>query len=151
MRDRSKGRELAVQALYCMAMHNTDLVDGGAIDCLDCIEMEEAGEDEHAPTQRSIQFALLIINGTHAHLDAVDTIISSHTPHWHFSRLLEVDKAILRLSIYSLLHLNDIPAAVVINEAIDLAKRYSDEHSFQFVNAVLDTFSKEHRPTQTAP
>lgn len=94
--------------------------------------------------QQGLQFAFLIINGVLSNLSQVNDIIRAHTHHWELNRLLEVDKAILRLSVYSLLHLTDIPVAVTINEAIELAKLYSDEHSSQFINGVLDTCAKKY-------
>ena len=96
---------------------------------------------------QSVQFALLLINGVREHSADIDSIIRAHAHHWDFGRLLEVDKAILRMSIYALIHLTDIPVAVTINEAVDLAKIYSDAHSAQFVNGVLDAFAKQRHPS----
>lgn len=134
MRARSEERALALQALYCMAMHTEEREEEGLVaDAVWRVNTEEREEG----------FALLIINGVQEHLAQVNQIISNHALHWQFNRLLEVDKAILRLSVYSLLYLTDIPVAVTINEAIELAKRYSDTHSPQFVNGVLDACAKE--------
>jgi len=83
-------------------------------------------------------------------LRQLDAIIRTHIAHWNFDRLLEVDKAILRLSLYAILYLREIPIAVTINEALELAKLYSDAHSAQFVNGVLDGFVKSKNRAEYA-
>lgn len=135
MRVRSRGRALALQALYSMALHSEETDDSLA-------EKVNWILDEEENDQQALQFAFLIIRGVLSNLVQLNDVIHAHTHHWHLSRLLEVDKAILRLSVYSLLHLTDIPVAVTINEAVELAKQYSDEHSSRFINGVLDSCAK---------
>ena len=77
-------------------------------------------------------------NGAWENLDACDKLIKDSTIRWDFSRLSPVDKSILRLAVYQLRFCSDIPPKVVINEAIELAKKYSTEKSAPFVNGVLD-------------
>jgi N utilization substance protein B len=83
--------------------------------------------------------------GTWAHVSECDKRIVSATIRWQFSRLSPVDRSILRLSVYQLMHCPDIPPKVVINEAIELAKKYSTEKSGPFVNGVLDAVLKKLR------
>jgi len=85
--------------------------------------------------------------GTWENLVQCDELIASSTIKWQFTRLSPVDKSILRLSVYQLKFCTDIPPKVVINEAIELAKKYSTDKSPGFVNGVLDAVLKkiEHR------
>ena len=70
------------------------------------------------------------------HLEEIDKKIETYSENWHISRIDKVDLAILRLAIYEILY-DDIPQKVVINEAIELAKEYSSEKSYRFINAIL--------------
>ena len=84
-------------------------------------------------------------NGTWAHVGRCDEVIGGATIRWQFSRLSPVDKSILRLAVYQLKFRPEIPPKVVINEAIELAKKYSTEKSGPFVNGVLDAILKRSR------
>ena len=88
---------------------------------------------------------------TWGHVTACDDMISTAAVRWKLSRLSHVDRAILRLSVYQLKYCEDIPCKVVINEAIELAKKYSTEQSPRFVNGVLDAVLKtlKHSAQQT--
>jgi len=84
------------------------------------------------------QFANLLAEGTTEHLTTIDPAIRSAATHWKIDRMPVVDRCLLRSTTYELLYLIDIPPAVSINEAIELAKKYSTEDSPQFINAILD-------------
>ena len=84
------------------------------------------------------QFANLLAQGTMEHLITIDPAICSAATHWKIDRMPVVDRCLLRSTAYELLYLIDIPPAVSINEAIELAKKYSTEDSPQFINAILD-------------
>lgn len=84
------------------------------------------------------QFANLLVDGTMEHLNKIDSVIGSAATHWKIDRMPVVDRCLLRSTAYELLYLIDIPPAVSINEAIELAKRYSTDDSPQFINAILD-------------
>jgi len=81
--------------------------------------------------------------GVWANLAQCDELISSATIKWKLSRLCPVDKSILRLSVYQFVFCPDVPPRVVINEAVELAKKFSSEKSFAFVNGVLDAVLKK--------
>ena len=83
-------------------------------------------------------FANLLAEGTTEHLATIDPAIRSAATHWRINRMPVVDRCLLRSTAYELLYLIDIPPAVSINEAIELAKKYSTEDSPQFINAILD-------------
>lgn len=83
-------------------------------------------------------FAKELIEGTLEHLPQLDEKIKEHTQNWTFNRIAKVDLAILRLAIYELNYRKDIPPVVSINEAIELAKEFSDADSKRFINGILD-------------
>ena len=88
-------------------------------------------------------FAEPLIRGTLAHRAEVDEIIKKHARNWELHRIAVVDRNILRLAIYEMLHREDIPPVVSINEAVDIAKRFSTLDSGKFVNGILDKVKGE--------
>lgn len=82
------------------------------------------------------------LQGIIAHQEEIDQIISDKAVGWKLERLVSVDRNILRLGIYELLY-TDVPGEVVINEAVELSKKYSTEHSHIFINGILDRVFKE--------
>jgi N utilization substance protein B len=83
-------------------------------------------------------FADPLIRGTLEHRDELDAEIKKYAQNWDLHRMAAVDRNILRLAIYEMLHREDIPPVVSINEAVDIAKKYSTEDSGKFVNGILD-------------
>ncbi len=83
-------------------------------------------------------FSEPLIKGVLQHRDAIDERIKAHTKNWDFHRIAVVDRNIMRLAIYEMLHREDIPPVVSINEAVDIAKKFSTEDSGKFVNGILD-------------
>ncbi len=83
-------------------------------------------------------FADPLIQGALEHRDAADEIIRKHAKNWELHRIAAVDRNILRLAIYEMLHRDDIPPVVSINEAVDIAKKFSTQDSGKFVNGILD-------------
>ena len=107
------------------------------------------GMQEFSPAAR--KFAEDLVKGFLEHQEAVDTKIKAHAENWEFHRIAVVDRNILRLAIYELLFRDDIPPVVSINEAIELAKKFSTEDSGRFVNGVLDRVKKDlSRPLRTS-
>jgi transcription antitermination protein NusB len=86
-------------------------------------------------------FAATLVTGSVAHLTEIDERITQHAQHWRLERMPGVDRNILRLAVYEMLY-QGAPAAVVIDEALELARRYSNEESVQFVNGVLDAIHR---------
>ena len=83
-------------------------------------------------------FAEPLIRGALEHRDEADTLIKRHAQNWDLHRMAAVDRNILRLAIYEMLHRDDIPPVVSINEAVDIAKKFSTQDSGKFVNGILD-------------
>jgi len=136
MGDRRQSRELALQFLYgyCMNRSGTPL--------------EEAITDfwnANRVPEEVRQFSSVLVKGTIDNLDRIDNIIRENATNWKIDRIALVDKNILRLAIYELLHRDDIPSAVTINEAVDIAKKFSTPRSGKFVNGILDKVSKKRR------
>ncbi len=94
---------------------------------------------------RTRQLAWEWTNGTWARVAECDELIGGSTIRWQFSRLSPVDRSILRLAVYQLTSCAEIPPKVIINEAIELAKKYSTDKSGPFVNGVLDAVLKKLR------
>ena len=88
-------------------------------------------------------FAEPLIKGVLEHRDAIDEQIKKHAKNWDFHRIAAVDRNIMRLAIYEMLHRQDIPPVVSINEAVDIAKKFSTQDSGKFVNGILDKIKGE--------
>lgn len=81
-------------------------------------------------------FAVLLSNGTYENLAKIDRIIKQRSKDWAFDRIAKIDKSILRVAIHEMINMQT-PVSVVINEAIEMAKKYSTEESVKFVNGIL--------------
>ncbi len=88
-------------------------------------------------------FAEPLIRGALEHRDEADEVIKKHAKNWELHRIAAVDRNILRLAIYEMLHREDIPPVVSINEAVDIAKKFSTQDSGKFVNGILDKVKGE--------
>jgi N utilization substance protein B len=88
-------------------------------------------------------FADPLIRGTIEYRDEADGIITKHAKNWELHRIAAVDRNILRLAIYEMMHRDDIPPVVSINEAVDIAKKFSTQDSGKFVNGILDKVKGE--------
>ena len=89
------------------------------------------------------EFADPLIRGTLEHRDEADTVIKKHAKNWELHRIAAVERNVLRLAIYEMLHREDIPPVVSINEAVDIAKKFSTQDSGKFVNGILDKIKGE--------
>lgn len=127
MRKRTQAREFALQVLY-----KRDLNPEPSENILGSFW------DENPAPPEVQEYTDRIVRGTLEHLSDIDTVLSKYTEHWDLHRMAVVDRNILRFSTYELLYLSDIPPKVVINEAVNIAKRFSQEESGKFVNGILD-------------
>ncbi|RKY22995.1 MAG: transcription antitermination factor NusB [Planctomycetota bacterium] len=132
---RTRARELAMQSLYQLDVQGPKL-------------FKFLGEFfiENEPDDFIRKLASDWTKGTWENLAQCDELISASAIKWHLARLATVDKSILRLAVYQLKFCPDIPPRVVINEAIELAKKFSTEKSGSFVNGVLDAVLKGLKP-----
>ncbi len=85
-----------------------------------------------------MEFSNRLVIGACGNIGGIDEIIKDYSEHWRLSRMSRIDRNILRMAIYELVYLRDIPSPVTINEAVELAKKYGTEESGAFVNGILD-------------
>lgn len=89
------------------------------------------------------EFTLLLVKGVMSNLSVIDKAINNYTNNWSLERITNIDRNILRMAIYEILYLKNIPKSVSINEAVELAKKYGTKSSFSFVNGVLGKIDKD--------
>jgi N utilization substance protein B len=136
VRVRTRARELALQFLYAVDFHGADYRDH-----LEAFLHEELagrpGEEE------AKAYARRLVDGVILHRAAIDVMLAEAAQNWGLTRMAVVDRNCLRLGVYEMLHESEVPTKVAINEAIELAKRYSTEQSGAFVNGILDRIRKD--------
>ncbi len=133
---RRKGRILAFQGLYSW--------DVGGINKDEVLALSWAVEDSDGEVldMETSTFARVLIAGAIENQAQIDELIKSNLKGWNFDRVNKVSLAILRMSVYALLFQKEVPASIVIDEAIDIAKEYGQDDAFKFVNAVLDNINR---------
>jgi N utilization substance protein B len=94
--------------------------------------------------EAAFSYAQTIVQGVADHLEELDELIRSRADNWRLERMPPVDRNILRLAVFEMLYEKDIPKLVVVDEAIELAKKYGSEQSSRFVNGLLDGLLKTH-------
>ena len=132
MGTRRKSRELALQALY---------------------QGEQAGQNgllvfeefcaHFQVNKKSIPYAKKLLDGVQEKADAINQLISKYAENWRLERMSVIDRNILRLAVYEVHYQDDVPVSVAINEAVEIAKRYSTDDSGPFINGILDSMAKE--------
>lgn len=135
---RSRARAVALQALY---------------------ELDATLHDEQTVIQRRLDeditpesegaYATRLVRGAREHQSSIDALIQRAAPAWPLDQMSRVDKSILRLAIFEMLHEPGLPPKVAINEAVELAKLFGHESSPKFVNGVLGTIERSHPGEKT--
>jgi N utilization substance protein B len=136
MGKRRRARELTLQFLY-----QYDTLKESSPEEINTEEIlnELFWKTKEVPLQDEVrEFANTLITGTCENMDGIDEIINRYSEHWRLYRMSKIDRNILRMAIYELIYLRNIPPAVTINEAVELAKKYGTEESGAFVNGILD-------------
>ncbi|PDO10873.1 MAG: hypothetical protein BLM47_05050 [Candidatus Reconcilbacillus cellulovorans] len=139
---RRRAREIALQSLYSLEMNETE-PDRAIRFSMECGEEEngsDAGVGQEADGRVDSAYAERLVKGVMEHRAEIDRALGGYLKGWRMERLSRVDRQALRLAAYELLHVDDVPPKVAINEAIELAKRYGGEESGKFVNGVLGAF-----------
>jgi N utilization substance protein B len=134
---RRKAREVALQLLYQLDLQG------------------ESNPEPHLPEFWSRHpvdpevraFAEAVVRGTKLHEAKIDELISQYAENWDLDRMAVVDRNILRQGIFELLWMEDVPPKVAINEALEIAKKFSTHESSRFINGILDRVHKELRPS----
>ena len=129
---RRLGRERALQALYQLEQ-TPKLEPQGALDAAWTAHDDEGPRDTTADV-----FARELIAGVRLHQVAIDKLIEEQSHNWRLDRMQRIDRNVLRIGVFELKHLPDIPRKVTINEAVELAKNFGNEASSAFINGLLD-------------
>lgn len=133
MKTRRQAREIALQALY-----EIDCSGHASEQTLEHLIQNNRLSDEGAA------FANDLVMGVLQTRERLDQIIARHAPEWPVEQLAIVDRNILRIALHELLHNDDVPIKVAINEAVELAKLFGSDTAPRFVNGVLGAFLQEH-------
>ncbi len=139
MGKRSKSREIALQVLYQIDVSNNDV--------------EEAFNlfwHNFTPSEDLKDFSQIIVQGVYHHIEEIDAIIEHYSEHWRLKRMSIVDRNVLRSAIFELMFCADVPTKVVLNEAVELGKKFGSNKSGSFVNGILDKVAHRIDRIQTS-
>lgn len=131
---RRRARELALQMLYQSELAGADES-----------RLESDFEELRKSDSEVRSFAMELYSGTLEHRAEIDRLLGEQTAHWRLDRLATVDRNILRLAMFELIYQTETPAPVVIDEAIEVAKKFGAGDSARFVNGVLDGYVRRRR------
>jgi len=139
MLERTRARRQAMQILYQRE------ITGEPVDVI--LASGSYNREDGEPTD----FCRDLVLGVSEHQDSIDETLGAISEHWTVHRMPTVDRCILRLAAYEILCLDEIPASVSINEAVEMAKVYGGEDSSKFVNGVLGRLAEQYATEQTEP
>jgi N utilization substance protein B len=128
MGTRRQARELAMQALFYMDMQNEA-----------SLPMLESFCANFRPAKKAQPFFLKLVNGVLETRSEIDALIERFSKNWKISRMSGVDRNVMRIAVYEMLHCEDIPPKVSINEAVDVGKKFGTEESGAFINGIMDS------------
>ncbi|GAA4709817.1 transcription antitermination factor NusB [Brevibacillus fulvus] len=131
---RRTAREKVVQCLFQIDMAEVNVDDAIAL-------VTEDGEDDTG-------YMRYLLDNTLKHLPQIDAEIKKYLRGWELERIANVDRAILRLAFFEIMFEDEMPDKVVLNEAIELAKLYSDDQSYRYINGVLSSFLQTRQTTE---
>ena len=134
MSDRRDARILALQALCQMEVLEDSFRE----------QLDDFLADEEA-SQRTQDYARELVNDTWSNLLEIDTGIQEVADNWNVKRMAAVDRNILRMALCEILHRADVPPAVSVNEAVEIAKAFGTQESPAFINGILDAFIRRHQ------
>lgn len=138
--NRHSARLCAVQALYAM--------DIGKDDHIASVVSHVLSEQSNV-TEQDANYVMSLVTGTQEHLEDIDAILRTHVEGWTLDRIARVELSVLRLACYELQHAHDVDVPVIVDEAVEIAKAFSNEPAAKFVNGVLAKVSPvivKHRP-----
>ena len=132
---RRRGREYALQMLYAMDLtgYQPDQVFAGFY------TIQDLNRD-------AFYYARRLVDGVHGHLEEIDGALAKYAEHWKIHRMAAVDRNLLRLGLYELMFVREVPFPIVINEALEIARRYCAGESINFLNGVLDAVARDLIP-----
>jgi len=138
---RRTGRRRAFEVLYGLSFVPVDSSE--ALERSFKLAPERNEElEEAAPEESRLDFAWMLVSGVWENLADIDKTITDFSQHWKLKRIARIELTILRLALFEMLWLDDVPMKVAINEAVELSKRFGDDNSKNFVNGILDAVAK---------
>ncbi len=148
--NRRLGRELALKIVYSLPdqsgnIHQVLKAFWESFSSNDDDPVEFSEEINHDPTDKARQFSEALACGVAEHQDMIDRQLKEFSTNWSLERMARVDLSILRLAVFELLFCPDVPTSVVINEAIEIGKRFGTRETPAFVNGILDKVSTSVR------
>jgi N utilization substance protein B len=141
MANRHLARTVAMQSLFEWDFNNKQM---------DMDEVITNNLEQFAPGMEDTDFVRALVKGVTDNIDEIDAVIVKTAPEWPIDQITVVDRNVLRLGIYELMFLKDVPPKVAINEAVEIAKKFGGENSGKFINGVLGTLYKTLPPSDTA-
>ena len=143
---RNTAREIAIHLSY-----ESSFTDKGVEELLDqrltAASFAELAEEEdlyrEAPNAKQAAYIRRLVRGVHEHGAELDGYIEKYARGWKFSRIPLVASAIMRVAMYEILYMQDIPNAAAINEAVEIAKKYETPETVKFINGILGSFSRQ--------
>lgn len=129
---RRRSRELAMQALFYMDIHQSTSQ-----------ELLERFCEYFSPPAKTRPFFFKLVNGVLAARTEIDALIQRYSENWELSRMSFVDRNVIRIAVYEMLYCSDIPSKVSINEAVDIGKKFGSEESGAFINGIIDSIRIE--------
>ena len=136
-RKRTQARECALQILYQYEMNPEPMPE---------ILKKFWSQQDETFSAEIRAFAEKLALGTVEHQAEIDKVVERHADNWELSRMAMIDRNIMRFATYELLYLADVPPKVTLNEAVNLAKKFSQEESGKFVNGILDKINHTEKP-----
>ncbi len=133
--NRTLAREVAMKILFARSLGGEDT-------------WEEVLEQSQARDELSDEDKTFLENevfGVERHLEELDGLIDGYAKGWNLNRLAKVDLTLLRMGLFELLYLPEVPVGAAINEAVELSKRYGEDKSYSFINGILGTAARELR------
>ncbi|MBU0730498.1 MAG: transcription antitermination factor NusB [Proteobacteria bacterium] len=134
---RRRAREMALQVLY-----QSELTDVVATDVF------EQFCDNFEFNKKAIPYGRQLVYGVTQHLEDVNGLIKKHAVNWRIERMSMIDKCILRIAVFEMIHLEQVPESVAINEALEIARRYSTDEAVPFINGILDAIHLSLKKTK---
>ena len=132
---RRKARELALQLLYQLDVQGEERAEPHLDDFW----------QRHPVDREAREFAESLVRGTKSHEAEIDALIARYAEHWELERMAVVDRNLLRQGIFELLWESGVPPKVAINEALEVAKKFSTQESSRFINGILDRIHKQEK------
>lgn len=142
---RTTAREIAMHLIYEMEYHD-DLPEEIMMKVFEENYYPRLGEEsdlyQEKPNQKQMKYIEDCLRGVYVKKQEIDAIIEQYAVGWKVSRIAKVSLAVLRLAIYEILYVEDAPTGAVINEAVEIARRYEEEDKVSFINGILGSFAR---------